>query len=87
MSLLVGGLSLLLGFGYTLLGLMTAYDLLVERRGRGWSPFGLGFLAMALTCGPHHLACATHIRFEGQPGHPSHLAALLVALPPGLIFI
>ncbi len=87
MNELVGVVTLLTGIAYTLLGVLTAYDLVTERRNRGRSYFGLAFLAMAATCGPHHLACAVHILFEGDAARPSHLAALLIALPPGATFI
>ncbi len=87
MNELVGVLTLLTGIAYTSLGVLTAYDLVTERRNRGRSYFGLAFLAMAATCGPHHLACAVHILFEGDAARPSHLAALLIALPPGAAFI
>ena len=86
MSLAAGLLALLTGIAYTLLGAITAYDLARHARRRGHSHFGLGFLLMAATCGPHHLVHATHLLFEGHAASWALLAALAVGLPPGAIF-
>ena len=86
MNLAAGLLALLTGIAYTGLGAITAWDLATLRRSRGHSHFGLGFLLMAATCGPHHLVHATHLLFEGHQATWPLVAALAIGLPPGAIF-
>lgn len=67
----VAGLNLLLGLVYMSYGAMTIIDM---RRGwdeRGFSHFGLAWIAMAFTCGPHHFEHGLHI-------------AVVVGLPAGV---
>ena len=86
MTLAGGLLALLTGIAYTTLGAITAYDLARHARSRGHSHFGLGFLLMAATCGPHHLVHAVHLLFEGHAASWPLVAALAIGLPPGAAF-
>lgn len=84
MTLAVGVLNLVLGIVYTCYGLMTIVDL---RRGwatRGPSHFGFAWLAMAFTCGPHHLDHAAHILLAGRPGGGLDLLSVVVGVPAGV---
>jgi hypothetical protein len=85
-SLAAGILSLLTGIAYTGLGAITAYELARHTRSRGHSHFGLGFLLMATTCGPHHLVHAVHFLLEGRTASAPLVAALALGLPPGVAF-
>jgi hypothetical protein len=87
MTLAAGILALLTGLAYTGLGVITAYELARHGRRRGASYFGIGFLLMAATCGPHHLVHATHHLIEGEAATAPMLVALAVGFPPGAIFV
>ena len=80
----VAGLNLLLGVVYLSYGAMTIIDL---RRGwdeRGFSHFGLAWIAMAFTCGPHHFEHGLHIALAGRNGGALDLIAVVVGLPAGV---
>ena len=82
--IVLGLLNLVLGTVYTCYGLMTIVDL---RRGwatRGPSHFGFAWLAMAFTCGPHHLDHAAHLLIAGRPGTSLELLAVVIGLPAGV---
>ena len=73
-----------LGVIYSCYGVMT----LIELK-RGWatsgpSHFGLAWLAMAFTCGPHHLEHGLHIWATGNQAAGLDLAAVLIGAPAGL---
>jgi hypothetical protein len=86
MTALVAGLNLLLGVVYTCYGVMTAIEMKRDWRAYGFSHFGAAWVAMAFTCGPHHLFHGLHQAFEGRPGGPLDLVAVLVGLPVGAIW-
>ena len=80
----VAGVNLLLGMVYLSYGVMTIIDL---RRGwekRGFSHFGLAWIAMAFTCGPHHFEHGLHIAVAGRDGGALDLIAVVVGLPAGV---
>lgn len=82
----VAGLNLLLGVVYVSYGIMTIIDL---RRGwetRGFSHFGLAWIAMAFTCGPHHFEHGLHIAIAGRNGSALDLIAVVIGLPAGVIW-
>jgi hypothetical protein len=83
-----GLLSLALGLAYSGLGVITAYELSRHSSSRGFSFFGAGFLLMAATCGPHHLAHAEHLLIGGaERASAPLLASLVLGTPAGVIFV
>ena len=85
MRALVAGSNLLLGVVYTSYGVMTIIDLKRHWRTNGMSHFGLAWIAMAFTCGPHHLEHGLHVAFE-RAGAPLDLFAVIIGLPAGAIW-
>jgi hypothetical protein len=77
-------LNIVLGEVYTSYGVLTIIDMKREWRQRGFSHFGLAWIAMAFTCGPHHLEHGLHVAFAGRAGGPLDLLAVVVGLPAGV---
>lgn len=86
MTLAVGLLHVALGSVYFSYGLMTIVDLRRGWRTNGFSHFGFAWLAMAFTCGPHHLDHGAHILISGRAGGGLDLISILVAAPAGVIW-
>jgi hypothetical protein len=84
--LVVGALNIILGEVYTGYGVMTIIDLKREWKQRGFSHFGIAWIAMAFTCGPHHLEHGLHVAFAGRAGGPLDLFAVVVGLPAGVVW-
>jgi hypothetical protein len=80
-------LNLVLGVAYVLMGTIALYELAAGWRDFGFSRFGAGLVAIAFTCGPHHLTHAVHVGIEGHPVHGLDLLTILVGLPPGLAWL
>ena len=80
----VASLNIALGLIYTCYGVMTIIDLKHGWRTMGFSHFGVAWIAMAFTCGPHHLEHGFHAAIVG--GNAGSLDWLAVALgaPAGL---
>ncbi|HET6793666.1 MAG TPA: hypothetical protein VFH45_04450 [Acidimicrobiales bacterium] len=81
----VGTANLILGLVYTGYGVVTLVDLKQGWRTRGFSHFGAAWVAMAFTCGPHHLEHGLHALTTGAGG-PLDLAAVLVGAPAGVVW-
>ena len=79
-------LNLVLGSVYTSYGVMTIIDLKRGWREMGFSHFGMAWIAMAFTCGPHHLEHGLHVALFGRQGGPLDLFAVLVGFPAGVIW-
>jgi hypothetical protein len=79
----VAAANILLGLVYTQYGTMTMAEMIRNRRTMGFSHFGAAWIAMAFTCGPHHLVHGVHIAFEGRSAGPLDLIVVLVGLPAG----
>lgn len=79
--------NLVLGSAYTGYGILTAIELKRGWRTMGFSHFGAAWIAMAFTCGPHHLAHGLHVGFEGRQAGALDLAAVLVGLPVGVTWL
>jgi hypothetical protein len=84
MSYAVATLNIVLGLVYTQYGTMTIVDMKRSWRSLGFSHFGAAWIAMAFTCGPHHLVHGIHIAFEGRVGGPLDFVAVLVGVPAGV---
>ena len=74
MSVAVGTLNFVLGAVYLQYGTMTMIEMKRNWSRMGFSHFGAAWIAMAFTCGPHHLAHGEHMLFHGQPGGALDLA-------------
>lgn len=83
----VTGVNLFLGLAYLGIGTMTAIDLKRGWKTMGYSHFGVAFMLLAFTCGPHHLAHALHTGLEGRPGGAMDLLTAGVGLPAGVIWL
>jgi len=60
--------NLILGAVYTSYGIMTIFDLKRGWKHFGFSHFGMAWIAMAFTCGPHHLEHAFHLASASRGG-------------------
>lgn len=87
MMIVAGALNVLLGLAYTTYGFITIADMKRGWKTMGFSHFGAAWIAMAFTCGPHHLVHGTHILFEGRTGGPLDVLAVVVGLPAGVAFL
>ena len=86
-STLIGVLNVLLGIAYTTYGLITIGDLKRGWKTMGFSHFGVAWVAMTFTCGPHHLVHGVHVLLEGRTGGPADLFVTVVGLPAGVAFL
>ncbi len=86
MSLAAGILNVLLGAVYLQYGTLTFVDMRRNWARMGFSHFGAAWIAMAWTCGPHHMVHGVHILFEGRHAGPLDLVAVLVGAPAGVIW-
>ncbi len=84
MTLAVALANLALGCIYTGYGVMTIIDMKRGWRTMGFSHFGAAWIAMAFTCGPHHLDHGAHLLLAHSPATSLDLAAVLVGAPAGL---
>ena len=86
MRVSVAVLNLVLGTVYTSYGIMTIVDLKRGWKTMGFSHFGAAWIAMAFTCGPHHLEHGLHVALDGRNGGPLDAFAVLVGFPAGVIW-
>ena len=82
----VGAANIVLGLIYAGYGLMALLDFKHGWRTRGFSHFGAAWVAMAFTCGPHHLEHGVHVLAAGGNAGTLDLAAVLVGAPAGLVW-
>jgi hypothetical protein len=76
--------NIILGLVYTSYGIMTIVDLKRGWRTMGLSHFGLAWIAMAFTCGPHHLEHGLHVALAGCK-HPPFLIGLFCHIHAGAL--
>jgi uncharacterized membrane protein SirB2 len=86
-SVAVGVVNLILGVAYVGYGVMTAIEMKRDWRMLGFSHFGLAWLFMAFTCGPHHLAHGVHVALEGRVGGPLDLFSAVIGIPAAVIWL
>lgn len=79
-------LSIVLGSVYTSYGLMTVYDLAKGWRHYGYSHFGLAWVAMAFTCGPHHLEHGLHLLSGDRGAGALELVTVIAGFPAGVVW-
>jgi hypothetical protein len=87
MTVLAAIANLLIGAAFVTVGVMTAQELMRGWRTLGYSHFGVAFLALAMTCGPHHLAHGVHLAFEGRSAGGLDLITSAVGLPTGVLWL
>src|SRR5687767_9975929 len=87
MTTALAAFHVMLGIAYTGYGVITALEMRRDWKSFGFSHFGAAWICMAFTCGPHHLAHGVHLGVEGRNGGPLDLAAVLVGLPAGVIWL
>jgi len=80
----VGVLNLILGIVYLQYGTMTLIEMKRGWRRFGYSHFGAAWVAMAFTCGPHHMIHGLHGLLDGRDGGPIDLLAVVIGLPFGV---
>ena len=80
--------NLILGVAYTGYGVLTLIDLKRGWKTNGYSHFGAAWVAMAFTCGPHHLAHGYHLATDpGATGGGLDVLAVVVGLPFGVAWL
>jgi hypothetical protein len=87
MTTAVALVNLILGTAYCGYGVMTAVEMKRDWRSFGFSHFGMAWILMAFTCGPHHLFHGVHLALEGRAGGAADLVAVLVGLPVGVTWL
>ncbi|MEE8601898.1 hypothetical protein [Euzebya tangerina] len=86
MTVAAGTLNLILGITYFVIATIIAMDLERSMRRRGYSHFGVGWLAVMFTCGAHHLVHAIHLVGEGRSIGSLDVVAVTLGVPAGLVF-
>jgi hypothetical protein len=87
MTTAVAVVNLILGVAYCGYGVMTVLELRRDRHSFGFSHFGLAWICMAFTCGPHHLAHGIHLAVEGRQSGALDLVAVAIGLPVGVLWL
>ena len=84
MRVAVGLTNLILGFVYIQYGTLTVIDMRRNWRTMGFSHFGMAWIAMAFTCGPHHFVHGLHMLLtRHQPGLLD-VVSVAVGFPAGV---
>lgn len=79
-------LNTVLGTVYTCYGLITIVDMKRGWKTNGFSHFGAAWVAMAFTCGPHHLDHGLHGFLSGRAGGWLDLLTIAVGFPAGVLW-
>ncbi|MBV8693588.1 MAG: hypothetical protein JOY57_18165, partial [Actinobacteria bacterium] len=87
MTALVALTNIVLGLAYTGYGVMTVIEMRRDARTYGFSHFGLAWIFMAFTCGPHHFDHGLHVAIAGRAGGGLDLFAVVVGLPVGVLWL
>jgi hypothetical protein len=86
MGLIIGVGNIVLGLAFLGLAYFGIAEIARDGRARGVSRFGLAYVAMAITCGPHHLISG----FQALDGFDvtwMMTVATLIAVPAGTVFV
>jgi len=78
--------NIAMSFVYLGYGTITLFDLKDGWHDRTRRQFGLAFLAIMFTCGPHHLAHGLHLLLSGAEAGPLDLVVVGVGLAPGVVW-
>jgi hypothetical protein len=84
MTTTVGVLNIVLGAVYFQYGTMTLIEMRRHWSRMGFSHFGAAWIAMAFTCGPHHLAHGTHMLLSGEAAGTWDLIVVAIGFPAGV---
>ena len=87
MNELVGVVNIVLGLAYCGYGVMTAIEMRRDASLYGFSHFGVAWIFMAFTCGPHHLEHGVHAFVDGGRGGVLDAVAVIVGLPVGVLWL
>jgi hypothetical protein len=79
--------NLVLGAAYCGYGVMTAIEMKRDARTHGFSHFGMAWMCMAFTCGPHHLDHGVHAILGDHQGGFLDVFTVVVGLPVGVIWL
>jgi hypothetical protein len=86
MNIAIAIINLATGVAYLLLACQALWEIARERRARGVSRFGLAYVGMALSCGPHHLIHGVQA-LQGHDFNWMMLISDLLVLPPAVVFV
>jgi hypothetical protein len=86
MIAVVAALNITLGLVYCQYGTMTIIEMKRGWRTLGFSHFGAAWIAMAFTCGPHHLVHGLNLALGGHPGGVLDSIVVLIGFPAGVIW-
>lgn len=86
MNIAIAVINLATGTAYLALACQALWEIARERRARGVSRFGLAYVGMALSCGPHHLIHGIDA-LQGQNFNWMMLISDLLVLPPAVVFV
>jgi hypothetical protein len=86
MIIAVALVNIVLGVAYTTYGVIAAMEMKNDWRSFGFSHFGAAWIAMAFTCGPHHLDHGLHALLDGKAGGLD-LFGVVIGLPAGVIWL
>ncbi|MHB8694615.1 MAG: hypothetical protein ACYDHH_25535 [Solirubrobacteraceae bacterium] len=84
MTVAVAVANIVLGLVYCQYGTMTLIEMRRHWRSMGFSHFGAAWIAMAFTCGPHHLVHGIHLLTAGTHAGFIDLAVVLIGFPAGV---
>jgi hypothetical protein len=85
-NVVLAAISIALGLAYLALACIAVIEVVQARRTRGISRFGLAYVGMALSCGPHHLIHGAQA-LEGINVTGPVFASVLLGLPAGVVFV
>jgi hypothetical protein len=80
----VGIVNVILGVVYCQYGTMTLIEMRRHWSTMGFSHFGAAWIAMAFTCGPHHLVHGLHMLSAGGSVGSLDLVTVIVGMPAGV---
>lgn len=86
MNIAIAIINLATGTAYLALAGEALWEIARERRSRGISKFGLAYVGMALSCGPHHLIHGVQA-LQGENFNWMMLMSDLLVLPPAVVFV
>lgn len=87
MKAAVASVNIVLGLAYIGIGAVTAIEMGRDRRTYGFSHFGMAFLFVAWTCGPHHLDHGIHAALGDARGGPLDAITAIAGLPVGVVWL